>query len=156
MRRESFNSGQPALDKFLKQYARQNQKKGLSRTYIASPEEDTTVIAGFYSISMAQIEYESLPEPSRKGMPRYPVPAFRIGQLAVDQDYQGQGLGAELLIQALLKATHLSREIGIYAVVVDALNENAKSFYLKYNFISYLDKPNALFLPIMTIKKMFN
>lgn len=154
-RRDKFSCGKPALDDYLKQYARQNQSKGIARTFVASPEGEDATIAGFYSVSMAQIEFESLPQGTRQGLPRYPVPAQRIGQLAVDQAYQGRGLGEELLIHALLKAVSLSKDVGLYAVAVDALDQGAARFYLKYHFIRCQDRPDSLFLPIKTITQVF-
>ncbi|HEY9701561.1 MAG TPA: GNAT family N-acetyltransferase, partial [Allocoleopsis sp.] len=100
-------------------------------------------------------EYESLPQSYQKGIPTYPIPALLIGKLAVDKSAKGQGLGGELLVDALLRTVKISQEIGIFAVRVDAIDLKAKEFYLKYEFISFQDNPLSLFLPITTIIKEF-
>lgn len=83
---------------------------------------------------------------------RYPVPAFRIGKLAVDRDFQGNGVGRWLLTQALLKAVEVSHSAAVFAVLVDAIDEKAKAFYLKYGFIPLEERPLTLFLPLATIE----
>jgi predicted GNAT family N-acyltransferase len=80
----------------------------------------------------------------------------RIGRLAVDKHHKGQGIGGELLWDAIGKANRLSNEVGIYAVVVDAKDENAVRFYHKYGFVPLTNNPKTLFLPIETIKVLFN
>ena len=76
------------------------------------------------------------------------MPAALIGRLAVDVSCQGEGLGTELLVNALLRIVKASSQIGIYAVRVDAINEEAKQFYLKHEFIPFEDHPLSLFLPL--------
>jgi GNAT superfamily N-acetyltransferase len=78
-----------------------------------------------------------------------------VGKLAVDRSMQGKGLGEELLVDALKRAVSLSMEVGIFAVRVDALNDKAKSFYLRYGFIPFQDQEQSLFLPMKTIFKLF-
>jgi GNAT superfamily N-acetyltransferase len=75
--------------------------------------------------------------------------------LAVDKFCQGQGLGIELLVNALLRIVKASEEIGIYAVRVDAIDDQAKQFYLKHEFIPFIDNSLSLFLPLQTIKQEF-
>ena len=153
--KSSFNCGQPSLDDYLKKYASQNAKKGIAVTIVAIPESDRRSVAGYYSASMAQIEFQSLPDKARKGLPRYPVPAMKIGRLAVDHQWQGQGLGGELLVNAMERAVALSTEIGIYAIVVDALDERVKQFYLKFGFTSFQDRELSLFLPLKKVIQLF-
>ena len=87
----------------------------------------------------------------KKGLPRYPAPVMLIGQLAVDKSVQGQGLGQILLMHALKRAIRVSSEMAIFAVRVDALDEESKRFYLKYGFIPLQDAPFSLLLPLKTI-----
>jgi predicted GNAT family N-acyltransferase len=112
-------------------------------------------IDGFYTVSASSVEFESLPESTRKGVPNYPIPAMLIGKLAVDNAAKGQGLGGELLVDALLRSVKVAQEIGIFVVRVDAIDLQAKEFYLKYEFIPFQDRPLSLFLPIKTILREF-
>ena len=153
--RDTFDCGIPELNEYLKQYARQNDRKGIAKTFVALPQVGDRVVAGYYSVSMSQIERNSLPENHTKGLPRYPVPAMLIGKLAVDKSMQGIGVGEELLVDALKKAVRLSAEVAIFAVRVDAINERANNFYVKYGFIPFLDNRLTLFMPIKVILNAF-
>ena len=151
VRREAFECGVPELNEYLKKYARQNNRRGIAKTFVAIAEGGNGDVAGYYSVSMAEVKRESLPENYRKGLPRYPLPAMRLGKLAVDCSMQGRGLGEELLMESFRKAVSLSSKVGIFAVIVDAKNEQAKAFYLKYGFIALEDNELSLFIPISTI-----
>jgi len=151
--RDDFDCGTESLNDFLKRYALQNLKKNVNVTMVAVSEENPKRILGYYSVSMAQVNFENLPADLTKGIPRYPVPATRIGRLAVDRAAQGAGLGGELLRHALYRALDLSREVGTCIVLVDALDENAKRSYERYGFVPLLDLPLSLVLPMETISK---
>lgn len=153
--RDKFDCGIVELNEYLQKYALQNQKTGIAKTFVAIGNQEKSEIAGYYSVSMSQIERDTIPIQQAKRLPRYPIPAMLIGKLAVDKTSQGKGLGEELLIDALQKAVRLAGEVGIFAVRVDAINDRAKSFYLKYGFIPLEDRDSALFLPIKTIIKIF-
>ncbi len=154
VRRDEFDCGFPKLNEYLQKYAKQNDAKGVAKTFVAIPESGEKVVVGYYSLSMDKIEFESLPEQYRRGLPRYPLPALLIGKLAVDRSMQGRGLGEELIMQCFRKAVRLSAEVGIFAVKVDASNERAKEFYVKYGFVPLEDKPLSLFIPMGTISKL--
>ncbi|MDZ7962731.1 MAG: GNAT family N-acetyltransferase [Aulosira sp. DedQUE10] len=153
--REHFDCGYTVLNDYLKKYARQNHEKGIAKTFVAISQSQSLKIDGFYTVSPSLIEFASLPEPYQKGMPTYPIPVILIGKLVVDNSVRGQGLGGELLVDALFRAVKASQEIGIFAVRVDAIDMKAKEFYLKYEFIPFQDKPLTLFLPMRTIFKEF-
>jgi predicted GNAT family N-acyltransferase len=140
----------------LRKYAKQNDKKGIGKTYIAVKPSTAKSIGGYYTISTSTIEFESLPENTASKLPSYPIPAILIGRLAVDLNCQGEGLGEKLLVDALNRIVQISEEVGIYAVRVDAINERAKQFYLKYEFLPFEDRPLSLFLPLKTIRQQFN
>ncbi len=149
LNRKKFDCGNEYLNQYLKNYATQDIKRSLSYMQVAVSLEETSKILGYYTFSAGSIGFEELP--SQKKMPKYPIPIARIGRLAVDISVQGKGLGKELLMDALYRAKRLaSTEIGIAAVIVDAKDENAKSFYLKYGFQS-LRNPLILFISIKTI-----
>ena len=149
--RDSFDCGVAGLNEYVKRYALQNLKKNVGVTIAAVAEGNRKRILGYYSVSMAQVEFELLPADLVKGLPRYPVPAMRLGKLAVDRSAQGLGVGAALLRDALLRAVELSRKVGTCVVLVDASDENAKKFYEQYGFIPLTDIPLMLVLPVETI-----
>jgi len=151
----SFNCGEPALDEFLKNYARQNHDRKLSRTFVAL-EKNSGKVLGYYTVIASEIDAQTIPKIISKHLPQYPVPVMRIARLAVDKKHQGSGIGAELLWDALQRAYHLSNEVGIYAVVVDAKSDEAVGFYRKYGFLPLSDNPRVLFLPIKTISFLFD
>jgi predicted GNAT family N-acyltransferase len=154
--REHFDCGYPVLDDYIKKYAKQNHEKGIAKTFVAIDDSSSLQVDGFYTLSASTIEFESLSESAQKGLPAYPIPAILIGKLAVDSAAKGQGLGTELLVDALLRAVKAAQDVAVFAVRVDALNSNARDFYLKYEFIPFQDQPLSLFLPIKTIIKEFS
>jgi len=98
---------------------------------------DDERVTGYFTINTAQISACSIPIDIQKKLPRYPIPAFRIAKLAVDQSFQGSGVGRWLLTQALYKAIDVSNQVGVYSVLVDAIDEKAKGFYLKYGLFHF-------------------
>lgn len=96
-----------------------------------------------------------MPDSFKRGISGYPIAAVLIGKLAVDNSIQGQGLGRELLVNALIRAVRASQEIGIFAVRVDAIDLKAKEFYLKHEFIYFQDKKLSLFLAMETRLREF-
>mgnify|MGYP001584552231 CR=1 FL=1 len=150
--RSSFDCGTPPLNDYLKKFARQNNDDGISVTIVAAEASKPKTILGYYSVSSGQIEFESMPPASVKGIPKYPIPIMRIGRLATDVKARGHGIGKELLMDALHRAIEASKLLGVYAVVVDAKDETAKNFYKKYQFTELLDKPMVLFILMSTVK----
>ncbi len=136
--KSAFDCGKPELNDYLKKYAWQNQQKRYSITFIATVE-NSKEIAGYYCTSASSIEFANIPDTLNKKLPKYPAPVMLIGQLAVDKKMQGKGLGKVLLMHALSRAVRISSEMGIFAVRVDAMDREAKDFYLKYGFISLKD-----------------
>lgn len=155
VRKENFDCGVPELNDYLKKYARQNHIRGMATTFVAIPQDGDGRVSGYYSSSMGEIKRELLPEQYRRRLPRYPVPAMRIGKLAVDRAMQGRGLGEKLLVDALNKAVRLSADVGVFAVTVDALNERAKEFYVRYGFLPLESSELSLFIPITRIVEAF-
>jgi predicted GNAT family N-acyltransferase len=153
--RDNFDCGVPELNEYLKKYAKQNHQKGIAKTWVAIPKNGDGQVTGYYSLSMAELKQDSLPEVSRKGLPRYPLPAIRIGRLGVTRSMQGKRLGETLLVDALLRGIRLAEDIGVYGVIVNATNEQAKVFYVKYGFIPLADNPLSLFMPMKKILEAF-
>ena len=147
--REAFDCGEESLNDFLKRFARQNNEKGLGRTYVAVVNDEPRIY-GYYTIANGNIGFDTIPEK----LPRYPIPVVHLGRLAVDEAAKGQRLGKALLADALKRAVKLADQIGIYAVEVYALSENAKEFYLKFGFVQMLDDEMHLYLPMKKIRTM--
>lgn len=148
-----FSCGRSELDEYLKRFAKGNHKKGLGKTFVLQKDN---IVIGFYTISMASIEFMSFPENKNKGLPKYPIPAAKIGRLAVDESAKGNGIGKFLLIDAFLRIHQASKLVAAYAVIVDAKDEKSKKFYKHYGFIKYNDIEMSLFLPMETIEKLFS
>jgi GNAT superfamily N-acetyltransferase len=148
--RAAFNCGVPELDNYLKTQATQDQKRNVSQPYVLTDEAGT--IYGYYTLSTGSVNLEQLPETTRKGLPHYPqLPVILLGRLATDQRFQGQGIGASLLADALKRSYEVSQSIGALAVVVQAKNDQAASFYRKHEFVSSQTDPHVLMLPMKTI-----
>ncbi len=147
--RQSFDCGEESLNIFLKRFARQNAKKGLGRTFVAVKEGEPKIY-GYYTISSNSFGYEIVPE----NLPRYPVPVVHLGRLAIDKSAQGQQLGKALLFYALEKSAELAEQLGIYAVEVYALNEQARNFYLNFGFTELKDDKFHLYIKVDQIRKI--
>ena len=150
--RKNFDCGIEELNLYLRQFAIPNDKKNIGKTFVAVEESIPAAPLGYYTVGMAQITVEDIPEKIKRGLPRYPVPAMRIGKLAVDTGQQGKNIGAYLLKEAFLRAVNISSEVALKFVVVDAINKKAMDFYLKYGFIALKEKPLTLLIPVETIK----
>jgi GNAT superfamily N-acetyltransferase len=151
-RKECFNCGEPELDAYLKELAGQHAKRNISRTYVAVANEEPCSILGFYTLSMAQVAYAELPPEIRRKLPKhYPIPAARLARLAVERGAQGMGVGAGLLMNALVRCVSISQEVGAAGIIVDAKHEKAQAFYLKYGFIPLANNPLTLFMPMQVV-----
>ncbi|WP_204106242.1 MULTISPECIES: GNAT family N-acetyltransferase [Spirulina sp. CCY15215] len=151
LNRSSFDCGISELNDYLQRYAGQNHKKGVAKTWVMIDQDHPEVPVGYYSISMAELQQTSLSTEEKKGFPRYPLPVIKIGKLAVDCQFQGEGLGELLLVDIFKRGIRISKEIGTVGFFVDVINERAKCFYLKYGFLSLVDSPLSLFLPMKKI-----
>lgn len=149
--RSSFASGVEPLDRYFKTQVSQDIKRRVTACFTAL--DTSGCVAGYYTLASASILLSDLPENLAKKLPRYPnVPAVRMGRLAVDQAFKGQGLGAALLADALRRA--VTAEIAAYAFVVEAKDEGAARFYAHHGFLSAQDNPLFLYLPLATVKDL--
>lgn len=144
-----FDCGEEKLNEFLYAYAKQNDEKGLGRTFVLKDESD---ILGYYTLASAQIEFEHLPDGLSKRLPRYPAPAIRLARLAVAKSRQGQGIGKALLKCALKRIMLVSVNAGVAFIIVDA-KENAFGFYEKYGFVRLEKEGNVIALPVASLLK---
>ena len=146
-----FSSGVPALDTWLQGKARLNEAKGGARTYVAC---DGDRVAGFYSLAASAVEKHRVSSRVGRNMPE-PIPVILLGQLAVDKDYQGRRLGSDLLIDAAQRALAAADVIGARAIVVQAIDEQAKAFYGRFGFRPFSNRePLMLLLRISELKAL--
>jgi predicted GNAT family N-acyltransferase len=143
-----------ALDRYLQQQAKQDVRKRLAAPYVLLSDDGR--IAGFYTLSADNIRADDLPPELVKKLklPRHnALPATLIGRSARDLSFKGQGLGNALLVDALHVALEMSKKIASMAVLVHATDENARSFYSSFGFLSFPETPNRLFIPMQTIEE---
>lgn len=150
-RRGEFACGKGSLDTFLHTLVSQYEKRRLGRTYIAVRPGEKRVL-GYYTLASGAISFEKPPRKAAKKLPRHPIPVILLARLAVDQSTQGQGLGELLLADALRRCLALARELGVHAVEVDAIDDQARAFYQKHGFIPLEVNPLHLYLPVTTIE----
>lgn len=142
--RDRFDCGQAELNTFLARYARQAHQSGSSKTYCAIAHADEKSILGYYTISPAQIELSHVPQAARpSGGSHYALGGFRLGRLAVDRTYQGQGLGGQLLARAIGRCMRVSSEVGGTALLIDAKDEAAARWYRLYGAMPLIDRSDA-------------
>ena len=143
--RAAFRSDSEPLDRYLREQVTQDIRRRVAACFVALA--DGQRIAGYYTLASASLMLSDLPASLGKKLPRYPtVPTVRMGRLAVDQTFKGQGLGGALLADALDRAVR--SEIAVYALMVDAKDEVAAGFYRHHGFIALHNSP-SLFLPLV-------
>jgi predicted GNAT family N-acyltransferase len=153
--RAAFACGNAALDDFIRTKARKEHELGFSAVFVAVSEAKSETILGYYSLSSHSIAVQGIPPEVRRRFPRYPaVPTTLLGRLARSLQCHGQRVGEFLLLDALSRALQSSDHVGSYAVVVDAIDGAAISFYSKYGFLPTEEHPNRLYLPIASIKRL--
>lgn len=149
--RTGLQCGVAALDRYLKRQARQDVKRRISRVFVATTPDNPKAAIGYYTLSTLSIELNQLPEKLVRKLPKHPVPAALIGRLAVSDVAQRQGVGKLLLADAIKRTLAVSDQIAIYAMVADAIKEDAKAFYEQFGFIRLSDDSPRLFLPLKSI-----
>jgi GNAT superfamily N-acetyltransferase len=146
--RKAFSCGVDALDRFLQKHAHQAMRRGVSQTFVLVPVGNTSAIVGFYTLAPAEVLLANLQISDARPLPPYPVPCFRMGRLARDQRWRGEGIGPLLLGCAVQRCLDAKRSVGGYALVVDAKDAAAAGFYLRHGFRAYRDTPGSLYLPL--------
>jgi len=146
--RKSFESGVAELDEYLQRYAAKQSQRGVSSVWVLVDSDAPSVMLGYYSLSAAQVNIAQLSEQEQRKLPRYPVPCFRLGRLAVQQYLQGQGIGRYLLGCALDRCLQARKNVAAYALLVDAKSANAIGFYRHYGFMPCRDNPDTLYFPL--------
>jgi len=144
----AFSCGKPALDHWLKTRALSNQQRGLTAVMVV---HDAGRVVGYYGLAPTAIVPSALPRAIRTGQPPDPVPCLLLAQLAVDQGWNGKGVGTGLVKHALTRCVEAARLIGGRALIVNAVDEEAAAFWRRRGFIPSRDDPLVLFRSIADI-----
>ncbi|MDA7417621.1 GNAT family N-acetyltransferase [Xenophilus arseniciresistens] len=151
--REGFTCGVAALDDYLRTRAGQHQHDGIATTHVLIDDAQPTRILGYCSLSAAQLHLHELREEDRKRLPAYPVPAMRMGRLAISVDEQGRGHGPLLLGHAVNLALSVRQTMGIRVLIVDAKDARVVQFYEGFGFRAATSAALTLYLPLGSSRK---
>lgn len=143
-RLESFDCGKLALNDWLLRHARQAQSSGSAKTFVVADDDR---VAGYFSLTVGQVDTLEAPERIRKGMGQYPVPVVILARLAVSLQDQGRGIGFGILQDAIRRTLLIADQAGIRAMLTHPIDEEASNFYTRFGFIaSPLRKQQLLLL----------
>lgn len=152
--RTAFRCGAEALDRYLKQQARQDADKRVAAPFVAVRAPEPRVL-GYYTLSASVLTLSDLPDDLTRKLPRYPqLPVTLLGRLAVDQSSKGHGLGEHLLLDALRRSLTHADQIAAMAVVVDAKDDAAAAFYRRYGFATLQAQPSRFFVPMRLVAQL--
>jgi GNAT superfamily N-acetyltransferase len=146
---DAFISGEPPLDEWLKRRARANQLSDSSRTFVVC---DDAAVVGYYCLAAGAIGRDDAPKALQRNRPD-PIPVMVLGRLAIHQDHQQRGIGTALLQDAILRTLQTAEHVGITALLVHAISESARRFYLSRGFIESALQPMTLCLPLATVRR---
>ena len=153
--RKSFDCGNEALNRYLREQAPQDAEKRVAAPFVLTQPGSPRVL-GFYTLSSSIIPVGELPPDLMKRLPRYgQLPVTLLGRLAVDRSVGGQGVGEFLFVDALRRSLEAAQQIAAMAVIVEAKDERAESFYRHFDFQPFQQTPLRLFLPMDQIAKLF-
>ena len=133
-RLEDFDCGKPALNDWLLRHARQAQGSGSAKTFVAA--EDEGRVAGYFSLTVGQVDTLEAPQRIRMGMGQYPLPVVILARLAVSEVDQGRGIGFGLLKDAIRRTMLIADQAGIRAMMTHPIDDEAARFYTRFGFIS--------------------
>lgn len=150
--REGFDCGVDALNTYLRRFANQDIKRGLTRVYVLC---DEARIAGYFSLSAHSVSRQDLPPKIQAG-PYEELPFLILGRLAVDREYQGRGLGDALIVHAFAITRSAAGQIGILGMIVDAKDERAADFYQRFGFRRLSGAALRLVLPITAMDRLLD
>lgn len=142
--RRDFDCGHPSLNDWLAKQARQSMA---TRDAVTQLLIDDDTIAGYFCLSAGSLSRELAPASIARGAPD-PIPMVKMGRFAIDRRYQGQGWGADLLNEAIRSAAGSQEQIGARALLVDAIDDSAYRFYLRFGFLDSPVAPMQLCLPL--------
>jgi len=148
---ENFDCGREELNRYLLRYAWQNQQAGAAQTYVGLVGE---AIVGYHTLAVGQVSREEVPERFMKGLARHPVPIMLLARLAVDRGWHGRGVGKALLKDAMQRTLQAADIAGIRAFAVHAKDDDARNFYLKFDFAASPTDPMHLFVLLKDVRNM--
>lgn len=148
---DTFDCGREALNLFLRKHALQNQRTGGSQTYVGTADDS---VIGYYALAVGSVEQDQAPERIKKGLAKHSIPLMLLARLAVDLRWQKQGVGAALLKDATLRTLQAADIAGIRALVVHAQDEEAKTFYERFDFLPSPSDPLHLFILLKDLRKL--
>ncbi|MGE0281138.1 MAG: GNAT family N-acetyltransferase [Rhizobiaceae bacterium] len=151
--RAAFDCGDPELNRWLAQNARQSHQRGGAKTFVGATHQQPNRILGFYCLSPASVETALVPDGARKGLGRHEVPFFRLGRLAVDAGFQNRGFGGKLLVAAARRAETVAAEVGGVGLLIDAKNDHVARWYEGYGALRFREAPLTLALPFSTMHR---
>lgn len=147
---KNFDCGVPSLNDWLKKRALKNQLQGASRCFVLCGENSQEVLS-YYSLSAGAITHQAATNRLRRNIPD-PIPVLVLGRLAIHQRFQGEGFGCAMLRDAMIRSANVSAQTGISAILVHALSEEAKKFYLSRGFVQSLIQPMTLMMTLKTVR----
>lgn len=147
--RSAFTCGYEELDNWLKMISSQAQKANTARTFVVHRDRQ---VVGYYSLAMSSVSRETPPEELTKRFPRYPIGAVLLARLAVDETEAGNGLGAKLLSDALLRGLQAAEVVAAPLFMVDAIDDKAAGFYRHFGFRPAPENSLKLFLRVADIR----
>lgn len=155
--RAAFSCGNADLDRYLREQASQDQKRGLASVFVIAAKNDPGGILAYYTLSSRELRLEQLPAELAKRAGRYRrVGVTLLGRMAVAENCKGTGLGSLTLMNALHRSLVAAKAVASWAVFVEAIDPSAASFYRKYGFLELPEDNLKLFLPMKTIAKSFS
>jgi predicted N-acetyltransferase YhbS len=144
--RAAFVCGNDSLDRYIREQAAQDMRRGVARVFVACFADQPARILGFFTLSAASVVSSALPPEVAKRLPRRPIPAALLGRLAVDRTVARQGLGGILVADAVQKALTAGETVAMTVIVVDPIDEGAVAFYSAFGFRSLLGSAGRMFL----------
>lgn len=146
--RSAFCGGNAALDRYIREQASQDARRGTARVFVAVDANQPERVLGFFTLSAATVVAADLPPEMEKRLPRHPIPAALVGRLAVDRTVSGQGLGGVLLADAVRKTKVAAETVAMAVIVVDPIDHGAQAFYSAFGFRSLRGPQRRMFLAI--------
>lgn len=144
----NFDCGADSLNLWIQKHALKNETAGASRTFVVCSEQQ---VIGYYALATGSVAQQEATGKVKRKMPG-PIPVMVLGRLAVDKRWQTKGIGKGLLKDALLRTLSVANQVGIRAILVHALSQEAKEFYLRHGFAESPIEPFTLMLCLQDIR----